>query len=75
MRISAFTIAGFALGARLSYMASPMPTGYAQDFDPEIMNAFESRYVRLQLNAAGYGSNALTNASHGQNTSRHNKAY
>ena len=28
MYISAFTIAGFALGAKLSYMASPMPTGY-----------------------------------------------
>ena len=29
MYISAFTIAGFALGAKLSYMASPMPTGYS----------------------------------------------
>jgi hypothetical protein len=28
MRISAFTIAGFVLGARLSYMASPNPSGY-----------------------------------------------
>ena len=29
MRITGFTLLGFALGAKLSYMASPMPTGYS----------------------------------------------
>ena len=29
MKASLFTIAGFAIGAKLSYMASPMPSGYS----------------------------------------------
>ena len=74
MRVSAFTIVGFALGAKLSYMASPNPSGYSMNFDPEITAAFEARYVRLQLNAAGYGNNALNNNSHTQN-GRYQKAY
>ena len=29
MKISLFAVAGFAIGAKLSYLASPMPSGYS----------------------------------------------
>ena len=34
------------------------------NFDKEIMGAFEEKYVTRSLNAAGYGSNALNMGSH-----------
>ena len=70
MRIGVMSLGGFMLGGTLSYslMSNKSPSRYSEsaetNFDPEIISAFENKYVERSLNAAGYGSNALNMGSH-----------
>ena len=56
-------IFGFAFGGYLSFKVSNKTSHYNADMDPEILEAFEAKYVERSLNACGYGNNALTAAN------------
>ena len=62
-------LGGFAVGTTLAYSVggsslNNYSEGAKDNFDKQIMDAFEDRYVAKSLNAAGYGSNALNMAGH-----------
>ena len=69
-RLGLAGVAGFVIGGLTSYKivgggGLGSYSDVTQDnFDKEIMGAFEEKYVSRSLNAAGYGSNALNFASH-----------
>ena len=74
MRIGALAAGGFLCGATYSYRVNMKSlssySGEAQEnFDSDIVGAFENKYVQRSLNAAGYGNNALTLASHSKELS------
>ena len=78
MRIGALAFTGFIVGATYSYNVNLKSlSGYSEEaqenFDPEILNAFENKYVQRSLNAAGYGNNALNLASHTKEISAFSK--
>ena len=68
-RIGVMALGGFAVGTTLAYSVggsslNNYSEGAKDNFDKQIMDAFEDRYVAKSLNAAGYGSNALNMAGH-----------
>ena len=69
MRIGLLSAVGFLWGASWAYSVNNKKlTKYSEvaqeNFDKEIMGAFEKKYVERSLNAAGYGNNALNMGSH-----------
>ena len=81
-RIGAMSVGGFMVGAIYSYklMTSHSPSGFSDsaqaNFDSDILSAFETAYTRRSLNAAGYGSNALSIASDSKEVNtRYKKPY
>ena len=72
-------LVGYGLGGYVAYRFLPrrsyqMYSDSAQDsMDKDILSAFEQKYVNLQLNATGYGTNTLTLQRDAQFTSALNK--
>ena len=66
---------GYGIGGAFSYMIGGKGKPSSCE-DNEILAAFETRYAERSLNACGYGSNALTAASHTKESSaRYKKPY
>ena len=80
-RIGVMAFGGFMMGTALAYSVGGSSTNNYSDaakdnFDKDIMGAFEERYVAKSLNAAGYGSNALNMGSHTKEpNARYKKPY
>ena len=62
-RIGVFAAAGYVYGLNNGYSFAGVRKGNFES-DPDIIKAFESKYVNFSLNAAGYGNNALNMSSH-----------
>ena len=82
MRLTAAALAGFVIGGRFSYtlFSRTNPLKYSSDaqdqMDSVILNAFTEKYIYKSLNAAGYGNNALSLASHTtEHMHQYNKPY
>ena len=82
MRVGLLSTVGFFWGLEraTSLFNNRAPKGFSEvasdNFDAEIMGAFEDRYVARSLNAAGYGNNALNLASHTKDqTASYRKPY
>ena len=65
-RTALAAIFGYGLGGYVAYRFMPRRSYHsysegAQDsMDKDILGAFEQKYVNLQLNATGFGTNTLT---------------
>ena len=69
MRIGLLGATGFLWGASWSYSINNKTLNkYSEiaqeNFDTEILEAFEAKYVQRSLNAAGNGNNALNMGTH-----------
>ena len=69
-RIGLLSTVGYFWGASYSYNINnktklhKYSEAAQENFDEDILGAFEQKYVQRSLNAAGYGNNALNMGAH-----------
>ena len=69
-RIGLLATVGYFWGASYSYNINnktklhKYSEAAQENFDEDILGAFEQKYVQRSLNAAGYGNNALNMGAH-----------
>ena len=71
LNIGAFSLAGLALGAGFSDNVDN--NMWWRKIDPEIVNAYDQRHIRRNLNYAGLGSNWVS--YNDSKSAMHNKPY